>query len=288
MADVADVVDTTERALPAPASATPAALARARLARELAAVPPEGSLAFWTHVRSTGEGALSLGAMVVLVRRARARGASETARDLFTLLLERIAGQCISWATRVVGRTPRLWGAASVAVREDLCQELTLYLWERIARGDDPAWERYFQRSLDYAQRHIGTRFMERAGYWVRPGVRQPERGIADPLSVALSRELAIGGVSDGLAGAELADLRALVLGLPWRERVAVVLRFWQQADEREIAVALGGVTTRTVRNVLRRALPRLRAAYLAGQPGQDAAGAAAMPLADEKRSASV
>lgn len=61
---------------------------------------------------------------------------------------------------------------------------------------------------------------------------------------------------------AELSDLRALIARLPERERLAVVMRFWQQADESEIAEALGGVTTRAVRYTLRRAYNRLRAWY--------------------------
>lgn len=39
-------------------------------------------------------------------------------------------------------------------------------------------------------------------------------------------------------------------------------MRYWQQASETEIAEALGGVTTRAVRYILRRAYGRLRAWY--------------------------
>ncbi len=65
----------------------------------------------------------------------------------------------------------------------------------------------------------------------------------------------------DSFTAAELADLRALVLALPIRERAAVVLRDWQEASEREIAQALA-VSPRTVRTYLRRAHDALRAAY--------------------------
>jgi RNA polymerase sigma factor (sigma-70 family) len=60
---------------------------------------------------------------------------------------------------------------------------------------------------------------------------------------------------------AELADLSLFVLRLPPRERAAVVLRFWQQISETQIAATLG-VTPRTVRNLLRRAYARLRNYY--------------------------
>jgi DNA-directed RNA polymerase specialized sigma24 family protein len=58
-----------------------------------------------------------------------------------------------------------------------------------------------------------------------------------------------------------------LVKRLPRHERVAVVMRFWLAASEREIAATLC-VTTRTVRNALSRASVRLRAEYADEPPG--------------------
>jgi DNA-directed RNA polymerase specialized sigma24 family protein len=51
------------------------------------------------------------------------------------------------------------------------------------------------------------------------------------------------------------------LLTWPARERIAIVLRFWQHAPEAEIAEVLG-CTERIVRNLLRRAYARLRASY--------------------------
>jgi DNA-directed RNA polymerase specialized sigma24 family protein len=105
--------------------------------------------------------------------------------------------------------------------------------------------------------------------------VAQPTRGLAILLSQLPSYASDDGlGITDGtqqtqLLTAELADLRLLVANLPAKERIAVILRFWRQADEREIAEALGGVSTRTVRNILRRAYTVLRARY-AGEGGDE------------------
>jgi DNA-directed RNA polymerase specialized sigma24 family protein len=65
----------------------------------------------------------------------------------------------------------------------------------------------------------------------------------------------------DTFTAAELADLRAQVLALPTRERTAVVLRYRQDAPEREISEVLA-VSTRTVRAYLWRAHTALRTAY--------------------------
>jgi RNA polymerase sigma factor (sigma-70 family) len=109
---------------------------------------------------------------------------------------------------------------------------------------------------------------MEQRGYWRRDGVRRPGRALPHLLSQLDVRADGTDGAArlvadprDTLTAAELADLRALVLALPIRERTAVVLRYWQEAPEREIAEALA-VSTRTVRTYLRRAHDALRAAY--------------------------
>jgi RNA polymerase sigma factor (sigma-70 family) len=210
--------------------------------------------------------AISSGALVALLREAmRARDRS-LVEELFLLLLRRAEGPNSRWAARVVAQTPAARPARE-SVREDLKQELTLYLWQRITRENDPAWELYFERALAFAQRHVARSYMRRNGYW-------PASATPEGLPALLLSRLAAYGEDDGasaeerlaaptdlLTVADLADLRALVVRLPQRERIAIVMRFWLGAREHEIARALG-VTTRTVRNALRRAYTRLRAEY--------------------------
>jgi DNA-directed RNA polymerase specialized sigma24 family protein len=71
----------------------------------------------------------------------------------------------------------------------------------------------------------------------------------------------AFADAADSFTAAELSDLRALVCALPISERAAVVMRYWQDASEGEVARGLG-VSTRMVRYYLRRAYTRLRAGY--------------------------
>ena len=67
--------------------------------------------------------------------------------------------------------------------------------------------------------------------------------------------------ICGALMAAELADVRPLVMRLPPKERAALVLRYWQDMRERDIAGALG-CTERNVRLLLHQARQRLGAWY--------------------------
>jgi DNA-directed RNA polymerase specialized sigma24 family protein len=266
-----------------PAASDLVAPSRARLATELQPLAEWGSPLLWARLCArTPPAAVSLGALVHYIRVALQAGDTRAAQQLFVALLERTAGLNRQWAARAVARTPGLGGAAAEQVREELHQELTLRLWEQLARAGGEQWELFFQHALDFAQRHTATAFMEQRGYWASPGIARPARLRSLLLSTRVSIQGRLGEdgasadaaatVADGVdhfTRADLADLRGLALRLPARERLVIVMRYWQQASEDEIAVALGGASTRTVRNYQRRAFARLREWY---------AGAEAMP----------
>jgi RNA polymerase sigma factor (sigma-70 family) len=269
-------------------------VARARLAAELQELPGWDTPQLWAWVYSTlPHQAVSFGALVHLIRVAVRRNEGRTARDLFVLLLERTEGLNWRWAEQAVRGTPGLGGPAGLVVREDLRQELTLRLWESVALASGEVWELFFQRSLAYAQRHTATSYMEQRGYWNR---RTAAKRAGQPVAASGNARSPLGATSGTLvaedmwsrragdvgdatyeasmlraldttapgsdfAAADLADLRELVTRLPREQRIAVVLRHWQQASEAEIAETLG-VTTRTVRNYLQRAHKRLRTWY--------------------------
>lgn len=245
-------------------------LARGRLVGELERLPAWKSPAFWLRMQSHDPTrSVSPGVLAYCTRRAMQSDDMAAARELFTLLVERIERQNLRWAARTIAATPRLRGAAGAAARDDLMQEMALHLWERMRHGGEQ-WELFFSRALGFAQQHVAAAYMEKRGLWQRSGIRQPKRGstaLLESLSTLAADDSweRVGeppDVSDTLAAADLADLRLLVLRLPLKQRIAVVLRFWQGASEDEIARALGGVTTRTVRNYLSGAYARLRDAY--------------------------
>ncbi|HST87019.1 MAG TPA: sigma factor-like helix-turn-helix DNA-binding protein [Ktedonobacterales bacterium] len=265
---------------------TPAAelvrLAHARLAAELETLAPWDTPLLWARLRARApQQAVSLGALAHCIRLAARAGDQRAARELFVRLLERTEALNARWARRTVARTTGLFGAAGEQVREDLRQELTLRLWEHIVVHDGEGgegWELFFQRALDYAQRHVAGALMRQHGYW--PGTAAGASGERARLVPALLASLdrlpdedapitevdALADSADQFSAADLADLRALVTRLPAHERLTVVLRYWDGASEAEIARALGGVTTRTVRNYLRRACARLRGWYEAAE----------------------
>lgn len=248
--------------------------ARRRLSNELAQLPGRSVSARAHLALHQAQRPTSPGALVVLLRAAQGEGDLETAQTLFIQLIERSHGVNRRWSARAIGMTPTLAGSDALLAREELHQELVLHLWQRLSATTEEAWELFFWRALDFAQRHVATAYLRQTGHWMRPGVQTSTRTLALALS-HLQREepgeaeqrALLPSPDDAMAQADLTDLRRLVLELPQRERVAVVLRYWYAATEAEIATALGGVTPRTVRNLLRRAYDRLRPAYEEGTP---------------------
>lgn len=246
------------------------ARARERLGTELRALPPEGSVAWRAALLADGAPGVSFGALAHGVRSAARAGRMADAQELFVALLRRIDGLNRRWVASVLWSLP----VAQRAERaQDLAQELTLALWQQIGLRDDDAWELFFQRALAFAQGHVAAAYLRRQGLRADPRVAQAERGLAvvfsrlaDEASAEVALDVPAAADVAAFTRAELADLRALIARLPERERLAVVMRFWQQAGESEIAEALGGVTTRAVRYTLSRAYKRLRAWYMGGQ----------------------
>jgi len=251
-----------------PALASPDELvsqARMRLDDELRAVPPWPSAELFLRLRSVDPAVgVSYGMLAHFIRRAWRDSMASIAHELFSVLCSRISGLTQRWARRAALGATGEHSVAHADICEDLCQELVLHLWEQIALGTSVAWELFFTRSLDFAQRHIATAYMRRHGYWA--GSTRSVSSLPLARLGALLEQMETASVIEpeaSFAASELADLRALVSELPVRERVVIIMRYWQGATEEEMAVAIGGVTTRTVRNYLRKAHARLRARYL-------------------------
>ena len=267
MALEADEIRAAAALLPPPE--TLVALARRRLDDELRALPSLTTPAGLRALLADGGVNCSFGALAHAIRAATRAGRMVEARDLFMALLRRSDGLNRRWVAATLWPLP-LSAEERHERAQDLAQELILYLWEQLARRDDPAWELFFQRALDFAQSHVASTYLRRQGLRADPRARLPERGLAIVFSRLMTSDAsgeesaeppALASIA-AFTQAELADLRALVTRLPPRERLAIVMRFWQQASEAEIALALGGVSARAVRYTLTRAYNRLRAWY--------------------------
>ena len=152
------------------------------------------------------------------------------------------------FAAYVVARGPALLRLAVVLTgnesdAQDLVQEAlsrALPRWDRIARVEDP--DAYVRRMVLNA--HVS--------WWRRVGRREsPVAEVRHPGTVPAAADSASGHESEG-------ELWAACLRLPWDQRVAVVLRYYEQLSYAEIA-GLTGVAEVTARSRVHRGLATLR-----------------------------
>ncbi|MEV0154209.1 SigE family RNA polymerase sigma factor [Micromonospora sp. NPDC050686] len=129
---------------------------------------------------------------------------------------------------------------------QDLVQETMVRAqlnWRRVARADSP--ERYVRRML--TNQYVDWR----RGSWVRRVLLrgEPDEGVparADHAQSAVDRD----------------EVWSWLAGLPRRQRATLVLRYYEDLPDAEIAEILG-CAVGTVRSSISRALATLRATYV-------------------------
>lgn len=156
------------------------------------------------------------------------------------------AAAFLGWAADFSFRLSRKLGA-TVDVAEDVAQEVTFHLARKPHASRDP----------DAVVGYVRTAT-------TRTALRQLSRGrrvvvAADPHAAARVEGPELTGESDDLSP-EAAELRALVKNLEPRERAAIVLRYWLDLPEAEVAEALG-CRPGTAASLLSRARGHLRTA---------------------------
>lgn len=145
---------------------------------------------------------------------------------------------------QVLVRFGWLLAGGSVADAEDLVQEALVRLYRNWPRVDDP--EPYVRTTM------------------VRLNISR-WRKLRREVLTAAGIDQAIDDLALQAAGAD-AELLRTVLSLPARQRAAVVLRFWFDQSNEQIAEALA-CSPGTVRSNLHRALARLRTVWTAAHP---------------------
>jgi len=125
--------------------------------------------------------------------------------------------------------------------------------WWRVRRADDP--DAYVRRILvNTSNRRFRRR---RVTEHAREPAELPDRAVADPSELIGQRSVLLSALRE----------------LPGRQRAIVVLRYWEDLSDTQVAAALG-CSEGTVRSQASRALAKLRgsAALADGMPGRGAA----------------
>lgn len=122
---------------------------------------------------------------------------------------------------------------------EDLVQEALVKLWSAWPRVADEAPEAYARTVLA----RLAARSARRRWWGERPSAELPEVAQVGDLSTAV---------------AERTELEAALAQLPPRQRTAVVLRYYQDMSEQQVAEVLG-YPIGTVRSHTARGVARLR-----------------------------
>jgi RNA polymerase sigma-70 factor (sigma-E family) len=143
--------------------------------------------------------------------------------------------------------------ASDLTEAEDLVQETLLQVarrWNRIRSMDHPA---------AYARRVLVNLAIDGTPRRAR---RHGELGLADAARLADLRD---GRAERALCAVDTkAELIAALAGLPARQRAVIVLRYWEDLPEADVAAILG-CSTGTVKSTASRGLTRLRQ-VLAGE----------------------
>jgi RNA polymerase sigma factor (sigma-70 family) len=132
-------------------------------------------------------------------------------------------------------------------------------------------WEENFQHCLSFERKHVYQAFMTREGRWYNQranesGTRRIPRLLIGSLDQPVQgangelreREIIDEQAQQALLSVEQHDLTLLILNLPDKLKPVIWLIFWEGRTEKNVAHILG-VSDRTVRNRLQKALSLLR-----------------------------
>ncbi len=204
--------------------------------------------------------------LVIYVRCASQEGDWVARNQLLEIILWRLQDENEMWVKKVLKRIVLHSEERRVLIIDlyaDLCEGLIRALI-------DPSkqfWEQNFLHCLRFERQHIYRTFMMREGRWFER-LRTQSRRVPRTMLASLEQKSAASdsillNLEDAQAAQQLLlveqdDLLQSLLGLPEHLRSVVLLVFWKECSEKEIAQLLG-VSDRTVRNRLRKSLAVLR-----------------------------
>lgn len=240
---------------------------RALLSYMYDALPVYASQDFWGALEDAEH---PLEVLVRFTRSAVRTGDIAGRNRLLALIIERVQSYNEAWARRVLASVACHFGDEK-GMADDLCADLAECLMRAIVDPTRHFWEENFQHCLYFERKHVYRSFMMREGRWCDPLVKRSER-IPRSLLASLDQPARRDGeacyaldIEDErcqamLHSIERYDVLETVMRLPDHLKAVVLLLFWEARTEKDTARILG-VTDRTVRNRIREALKRLRAA---------------------------
>ena len=215
---------------------------QARLAQLHANLPRYGSVAYWHIVEELDRRvALPLEVIVKCIRVASAYGDDAGRNRTLEILFRRIAYSNEHWAHSVL-RTARLSESEQALLAHDLYADICEGVIRAIMDPTRLFWEENFLHCLSFERKHVYHAFMRREGRWY--SIRR--RAFLPLVEDEVARK--------ALLAVEQSDLFALIVGLPEKLKAVVLLIFWEERTEKDVAQILG-ITDRTVRNRLKHAL---------------------------------
>ena len=238
---------------------------RTHLAQLFATLPSYGSPAYWYKLEESDMHlALPLEVLVKCIRLSVLCRDRAGQKRTFEIVFRRIAASNIGWVQNVL-RTSHFSVNEQALLMHDLYADICECIIRAVIDPTRLFWEENFSHCLNYERKHVYQTFMRREGRWHNDGnpaskhvSYQSSRSI-DQSEQVRKRKVRIPVIEDEVArqallAVEQSDIPALVIGLPAKLKAVVLLIFWEDRTEKDTANILG-ITDRTVRNRLKRAL---------------------------------
>lgn len=244
---------------------------RAFIAAQFQALPSYGSAEFWSRIEEPQlKLALPLEVLVMCIRIAIMREDDTGKNRIFEMVFRRTQGANEYWSRQVLSRMH-----LTSEERSMYAHDLYADLCERVIRAIHDSkrlfWEENFQHCLCFERKHVYQAFMTREGRWYNQGAnesgtRRIPRSLIGSLDQPVQHandetwEMEIVDVQaqQALLAVEERDLPLVILNLPEKLKPVIWLMFWEGRTEKSVAHILG-VSDRTVRNRLQKALSLLR-----------------------------
>jgi hypothetical protein len=239
---------------------------RRKLACMYRSLPDSASPVFWNVVEKAD---IPLEVLVICLRNVTN---NQHRQRILHIIVQRTQIMNEYWAGNVLKHVA-LHVDERAALICDLCADLYEHMLRALLDPSKLFWEENFLHCLYFERRHVYRSFMTREGRWHDSRVLKSERvprGLLQRLDQPISQaegepyllDLEDEHAQKMLQAVDAGDLLKFVLLLPEHLKAVVLLLYWEERSEKDIARILN-VSDRTVRNRIQAALKLLRGFFL-------------------------